>query len=64
MMNDMKPLVFSYEQPPRDVLTVEGMRYSGALFRLWSNAGFPVGTLMRIVKRENGVMTVEVVSMP
>jgi hypothetical protein len=47
-------LAFSYE-PGRDVLTIEGVEYSGELFRQLGIA--PPGSWMRIVKRER-VLTV------
>lgn len=41
----------------RDEITIEGVRYSQALFRCVGIA--PVGTALRIVRRQDGVLTVE-----
>jgi len=41
-----------------DTLTIEGVKYSGELFRQFAQA-MPIGTPFRIVKRENGEVTVE-----
>lgn len=43
-------LKYSYDHE-LDVLTVEGVRYSGDLFRMWSDGGLAVGKLFRIVAR-------------
>lgn len=45
--------------PWSDVLTVEGIRYAGELFR--ALAVLPVGTTVRIVDRQGGVLTLETV---
>lgn len=51
----MKHLEVKYDLD-RDVLVVDGMKYAGALFRSFALA--PVGTLLRIEAREDGVVTV------
>ena len=48
-------LQFSYDEA-RDVLTIEGIRYSGELFR-GIGLETPVGAWIQIVKREDGVVT-------
>lgn len=41
-----------------DVLTIEGIRYSGDLFRNFASE-LPTGAPFRIVKRENGQIVLE-----
>lgn len=48
-------LIYEYDEQ-RDVLTVEGVQYAGELFR--SFGMLPPGTVLRIDKREDGVLTV------
>ena len=60
----MKRLNFSYEEPTPDgrgdILTIEGFRYSGELFRLWAGKGIlRLGEPFRIIKREDGVITIQ-----
>jgi hypothetical protein len=50
-MNDTTPLSFSYDIE-RDVLTIEGLQYSGDLFREFS-VGLQLNTPFEIVKRDN-----------
>ncbi len=51
-----RPLSFAYD-PEHDILTVEGVRYSGALFREWSKHGMEVGQLFMLQARsEDGQM--------
>ena len=57
MKNVMNGLIFSYEAPPIDVITIEGCRYSGHLFR--SFGGLDVGAILQIIKREDGVIHVK-----
>ena len=46
-------LQFSYDET-NDVLTVEGIRYSGELFR---TLGFgAIGSVLRLVERKDGVV--------
>lgn len=47
----------------RDVLTVDGAEYSGALFRAWASRGMPLGTLFEIV-RINGAFSVKTIWTP
>ena len=51
-----KGLAYQYDQDT-DVLTVEGLKYAGALFREFGVA--PIGTTLRIVERKDGVVTVQ-----
>lgn len=51
----MSDLDFSYDQIS-DCLTIEGIRYSGNLFREWGKTA-PLDTLFEIVSRENGCLT-------
>lgn len=53
-MTDPKPLEFSYD-PLRDILTIEGMLYSGYLFR--SLATLKPGSRFEIIERQNGLIT-------
>ncbi len=43
-------LQFEYDET-KDVLTIEGIQYSGELFRDWSANGMPVGQVFSIEKR-------------
>lgn len=55
-VDPLPTLAVSFD-PDTDCLTVEGVKYSGDLFRglaLW-----PVDQRLRIVKREDGVVTLE-----
>ena len=52
----MRDLDFKYD-PCADVLTVEGKRYSGQLFRDLASI-LPIGALFRLEKRENEVIYV------
>lgn len=53
-----KPLEFSYDYP-NDTLTIEGVPYSGELFRAWASdeGGLKLNEPFEIVKRENGTIT-------
>lgn len=54
-----QPLRVHYDEGD-DVLTVEGVPYSGAIFRAWSVNGFPTGTVFRVLERSmGGVLVVE-----
>ena len=60
----MERLTFSYEEPPRDVLTIEGIPYSGELFRALAGKGATVALALnepfKIVRRDDdGVIVVE-----
>lgn len=52
-------LTFDYD-PHMDVLTVEGIKYSGAFFRSFAR-DIPLNTSLRIVSRDNGVVHIECV---
>lgn len=51
-------LSFSYDEE-RDVLTVEGIQYSGALFRALGVQGLTKGSVLQILGREDGLLTVK-----
>ncbi len=57
-----KSLTYSFEPAPVDVMTIEGIRYSGELFRSFGIA--PIGALLRIVNRQDGVITVNRIAEP
>lgn len=48
--------------PEADILTIEGCRYSGRLFRELGEEGMKTDTLFRLLRREDGVITIEEVS--
>lgn len=53
------PLNFAYDAD-RDVLTVEGVAYSGDLFRAWAAYGLVVNTPFVITRRrDDGAVTIE-----
>jgi hypothetical protein len=54
--NGPKELDFYYDTMT-DMLTIEGIRYNGEIFRQWSEHGAPIGTKLEIIARENGVIT-------
>ena len=58
-MDQQTPLQVSYDAA-QDVLTVEGHRYAGEFFRNF--ATLPLDRPMRIVNRQDGVVTVEELS--
>ena len=45
-----------------EVVTINGMRYSHRIFEEWADGGLPIGTLFRIISRDNGVVAVERIS--
>ena len=51
-------LDFSYDAN-RDILTVEGMRYSGEIFRQWAEK-LPVGYWFQFIGRSTGVVELRV----
>lgn len=53
-----KPLQFSYDVE-QDILTIEGCKYSGVLFRALGLNGIETGKLFEIVDREDGVITLK-----
>lgn len=52
----MSKLHFEYDDG-RDILTIEAVAYSGVLFRTLGNDGPPVGTIVEITDRKDGVVT-------
>ena len=52
-----KPLNFSYGSDS-DILTIEGMRYSGDLFRAFAHGGLRLNTPFEIIKRKDGVVMI------
>lgn len=53
-----KALDFSYDAP-NDIMTIEGIRYAGEMFREFGLGPNP-GKWLRIISIEDGVLTVEV----
>ena len=53
----MKRLRFSYDAKA-DVLTIEGLRYSGDLFRAWGHE-LRLGEHHSLIERRDGVITLE-----
>jgi hypothetical protein len=53
----MTPLNFSYNEFA-DVLTVEGIHYSGGIFREWSERGLAVNEPFFIFRRRDGVLDI------
>lgn len=51
------PLEFNYDEEA-DVLTVEGIRYSGNFFRFFAVAG-PSDDVFRVVERHDGVVVIQ-----
>ena len=49
-------LAIDYDEG-RDIVTIEGVRYCGELFRSFGIA--PTGTLLRIMARDDGVITLQ-----
>ncbi len=54
----MTKLNFYYDDR-KDLMTIEGINYSGDLFRAWGEGGMELGTLFRITDRKDGVISVE-----
>lgn len=50
-------LNFSYDLE-KDVLEIEGVKYSGELFRQLSPKGMRTGTLFEFVRRDGGDITI------
>ncbi len=42
-----------------DTYIIKGMKYSDDLFSAWAEGGMRIGETFRLVKREDGVITVE-----
>jgi len=60
----MERLIFSYEEPPQDVLIIEGIPYSGELFRAMAGKsaglGLQLDTPFKITKRPaDGLIVIE-----
>lgn len=51
-----------YYDISRDIFTIYGMKYAGSLFRSLAKNGLNVGAWMRIVKREDGIISLGTVS--
>ena len=43
-----------------DIMTINGMCYSGSLFEAWAEGGMDIGTKFMLIKREDGVVTIEI----
>jgi len=56
----MTELKFDYDKH-NDVLTIEGMKYAGELFRAWADGGLSLGTRLRLIARKDGCITLECV---
>ena len=52
----MKDITISKEWP--DIYVIDGMKFTGALLRLWGQSDVP-SDWFRIIKREDGVCTIE-----
>ena len=61
MTKTKEKLRFSYN-PETDVMEIEGMRYTGSLFRSFAAGGLALETPMKIVKRDNGVITLQTIA--
>lgn len=55
-VEEVKPLSFQYDAH-LDILTVEGIRYSGSLFRGLGIGA--IGTAFRLTERRDGVVTLQ-----
>lgn len=42
-----------------DAVEIEGIRYSKELFRAWGEKGVEIGTLFKLLGRENGVVSIQ-----
>ena len=42
-----------------DLVTIEGIKYSGELFRAFAVGGLAVGEHLKIIEREDGVITLQ-----
>lgn len=58
----LDPLALDYDASS-DILTIEGIRYSGIVFREFGR-WLPPGAVLRFVKREDGAVTIERLSEP
>jgi hypothetical protein len=44
-------------QEPNDVIVIDGLRFSRQFFTMFANE--PINMIVRIIKREDGIVTVE-----
>ena len=56
--SDLKHFGIERMQAGEDIITINGVRYDGNLFRDLG-AALPVGELFRMVKRDDGVIYIE-----
>lgn len=61
MTTETKPLSYSYDLKT-DVMEIEGMFYTGSLFRHFAAGGLALDVPMTITKRDNGVLTLKTIS--
>lgn len=54
-----EPLRFEYDEAT-DIITIEGARYAGRLFRELGEEGMKPGSLFRLLRRDDGVITIGV----
>ena len=46
-----------------DIIEIEGVKYSHAFFKTFSQNGLPVGYPFRIVERNDGAVTIEAIEL-
>lgn len=63
MSNVHSPLKFSYDEQA-DVLMIEGMRYSGQLFRAFAEGGLELGSVFQVESRDGGVLCIKRLDQP
>jgi hypothetical protein len=52
----MKPKLHYKYDKPRDIITIEGTRYSGNFFRTLGAHGPKLGAVLQITRRDDGVL--------
>ena len=53
-------LVLNFEDFPHErIIRIEGINYSYELFKAFGVDGFPIGTTLKIIKRDSGMVAVE-----
>lgn len=57
-MVEKRSLTFDYDQE-KDIITIEGINYSGDFFRALGEDGLPIGIPFVISKRGNGIFLIE-----
>ena len=57
MFTDPKILTIK-DDPKHQIIEIEGIRYSYALFQLWGTYGLPLNTIFKLVNRKDGVITI------